>query len=208
VPAATLGLLAVNIGLFCLVPRDAANRLCLLPLGALDLPHVLRTVVAGAWLHADAGLLAGNMVLLGCFGADLEGRIGRWRLVAAGLIGGLIAGLTHLNLLLQPIGIDTDPALMLPCGPLGASGAIAGLMGLFVAGGRGGPHLRLPRPCRSWRLNGILLIVLFLVRDLSGGGGGLPWREALVHGGSIAGAFAGGMMMAPAVGLRPRTERA
>jgi membrane associated rhomboid family serine protease len=74
------------------------------------------------FLHADASHLWGNMVFLWIFGSALEGRIRRGRLLAFYLLAGTASNA------LSAIGY-------LPHGGasgVGASGAIAGLMGLYL----------------------------------------------------------------------------
>jgi len=80
------------------------------------LPFVTSMFLHGGWLH-----LAGNMLFLWVFGAGLEDRLGHGRFLALYLLAGLAASLTQI--------------LMLPDSPLpviGASGAIAGVLGAYL----------------------------------------------------------------------------
>ncbi len=120
------------------------------------------------FLHADPGHLWGNMLFLWIFGSALEGRIGRGRLLLYYLLAG-----TAANALGVVGGLASDFE-----GSLGASGAISGLMGLFMVRcyfsrvSFGIPILgplgyALPVVFRV-RLNAMLLLTLFFLKDLSG----------------------------------------
>lgn len=69
----------------------------------------------GSWMH-----VIGNMWSLWLFGDNLEDNMGPWRFLAFYLICGLIAGFTHY--IINPF--STVPVV-------GASGAIAGVMGAY-----------------------------------------------------------------------------
>jgi membrane associated rhomboid family serine protease len=69
----------------------------------------------GGWIH-----LLGNMWILWIFGDNVEDRLGRFRYLALYLASGIAAALLH---------IFTNPASVVPT--IGASGAIAGIMGAY-----------------------------------------------------------------------------
>jgi membrane associated rhomboid family serine protease len=69
----------------------------------------------GGWIH-----LLGNMWILWIFGDNVEDRLGRVRFIALYLAGGVAAALLH---------IYTNAGSLVPT--LGASGAIAGIMGAY-----------------------------------------------------------------------------
>jgi membrane associated rhomboid family serine protease len=73
------------------------------------------------FMHGGLGHLIGNMLFLVLLGLLVEGALGRTRYLGAYLISGLAAAAASLSM---NWGIDN--------GGLGASGAIAGLMGLFA----------------------------------------------------------------------------
>ena len=79
------------------------------------------TLVTHQFMHAGLGHLIGNMVFLVLLGLLLEPVLGRLQFLTLYLFAGLAAGLTSLGL---NWGVDG--------GGLGASGAIAGLMGLLA----------------------------------------------------------------------------
>jgi membrane associated rhomboid family serine protease len=70
----------------------------------------------GGWLH-----IIGNMIYLWAFGPEIEDAMGRVRYVVIYLLGGLVASLTQVVI---------DPSSTVP--NLGASGAIATVMGAFL----------------------------------------------------------------------------
>lgn len=70
----------------------------------------------GGWMH-----LIGNMLFLNCFGRGMEARLGHGRFLLFYLLSGIVAAGMH---------IASDPASMTPV--LGASGAIAGVLGGYL----------------------------------------------------------------------------
>jgi membrane associated rhomboid family serine protease len=70
----------------------------------------------GSWMH-----IIGNMVYLIIFGDQIEDRLGHGKFLAFYLLCGLAAGLAQ---------VVYQPASIIPC--LGASGAIAGVLGAYL----------------------------------------------------------------------------
>ena len=70
----------------------------------------------GSWMH-----IIGNMIFLWAFGPEIEDAMGRWRYSAFYLAGGLVAMISQ---------VAADPHSAVPM--LGASGAIAAVMGAFM----------------------------------------------------------------------------
>ncbi len=83
--------------------------------------HAYITLITGTFLHAGWLHIIGNMVFLWAFGPAMEDAMGRIRYPAFYLIGGVV------SMLAQVAG---DPGSHVPC--LGASGAIAAVMGAFI----------------------------------------------------------------------------
>lgn len=75
--------------------------------------------IGSLFLHADISHLLGNMLFLWVFGNAVNGVINQFVYLALYLILGLAGGALHL-------AVDGAPAI-------GASGAISGLLGLYVA---------------------------------------------------------------------------
>ncbi|MEM7682638.1 MAG: rhomboid family intramembrane serine protease [Planctomycetota bacterium] len=116
------------------------------------------------FLHADFMHLLGNMVFLWAFGNSVEDRLGKAGYLLFYLGGGVLAGLAH-------VGASGAPVL-------GASGAVAGVTGAFLA-------LFPLSNIRliyffififgSFEVSGLLLIAFYIGKDIlfqfSGGGG-------------------------------------
>jgi len=83
--------------------------------------HHLITIVTAMSMHAGWLHILGNMVFLWAFGPAIEDAMGRFRYLAFYLVGGVVA------MLAQVMG---SPGSTVPC--LGASGAIAAVMGAFI----------------------------------------------------------------------------
>jgi len=98
------------------------------------------TLLTSQFLHADFIHLAGNMWFLAIFGSGIEVKLGRINFIIFYLACGVLSGITQ---------IITTPSSTVPM--LGASGAIAGVMGAFF--------LRYPKSkVRT------LLIIIFIIR--------------------------------------------
>jgi membrane associated rhomboid family serine protease len=79
-----------------------------------------KRLVGSMFLHGSAGHLVGNMIFLALLGLLVEGALGPWLFLGIYLAGGLGAGLASLAWRWGDVGSG-----------LGASGAIAGLMGAY-----------------------------------------------------------------------------
>lgn len=82
--------------------------------------HV-ETLLTSMFLHAGWAHIIGNMIFLWTFGPEIEDVMGRLRYLAFYLLGGLVA---------MTAQVWIDPASTVP--NLGASGAIASVMGAFL----------------------------------------------------------------------------
>jgi membrane associated rhomboid family serine protease len=96
-------------------PIDIPDRSLLSFIGAI----VFSTFLHGGFLH-----IAGNMLFLWIFGNNVEDHLGKVKFVLFYLAAGIVAGFAHVLINLEGI-----PAL-LPA--VGASGAIAGVMGAYL----------------------------------------------------------------------------
>jgi membrane associated rhomboid family serine protease len=207
-PVVTIGLVLTNSVLFIITPAAIIDQLCFLPYSELDLPHVLLTTVTCAFLHGDFDHLFGNMIFLWAFGATLESRLGPRRYLVAYLLCSVISSLIGLNLLLSQIQTFDDPLLLFRCGSLGASGAISGLMGLFVVRcyfdrrSLSLPILFNPLFSRPLQVNGILLIGFFLAMDLAGNVRQMNDLNVTIDYWGHVGGFLGGLMLARAFNLQ------
>jgi membrane associated rhomboid family serine protease len=86
----------------------------------LTIPGNTPTLVSSMFLHGSWMHFIGNMWYLWIFGDNVEDRMGHGRFIAFYLLCGIVAALGHVGM---------DPASTLPT--IGASGAIAGVMGAY-----------------------------------------------------------------------------
>jgi rhomboid family protein len=121
--AVTLGLIAINVYVFLqeLAHGDAfVLAWSAIPARILHGHHAI-TILTSMFLHASWMHIIGNMVFLWAFGPQIEDAMGHVRYLIFYLAGGVIA------MMAQVLG---DPHSHIPC--LGASGAIAAVMGAFI----------------------------------------------------------------------------
>jgi membrane associated rhomboid family serine protease len=106
--------------------QDAAGRVYLqpaeqtIPQAAVPFP-VWLTLLTSMFMHGGFAHLGGNMLYLWIFGDNVEEVLGRVRYLLVYLSCGLSASLAHIAL---------APDSLIPS--LGASGAIAGVMGMYL----------------------------------------------------------------------------
>lgn len=173
-PLVTYSLILANILIFYLFemqvsPELISDYLIFLPLQP-NLFSVPLSAVTSLFLHAGNGHLWGNMLFLWAVGTVVERRIGSTRFTLFYIATGVTANLVFL--LVSKIA-GTPPHI------LGASGAIAGIMGLFAVRCYfksmvfplpilGIFSLFLPLSLKV-RLNSLVIIGLFFLADLNGG---------------------------------------
>ena len=140
-PVVTYGLIGLNIAVFlyqlglsrvgldrwfeawALVPAQLSESFQ----GALEAPaYEWITLVSSQFLHGGFFHVGGNLLYLWVFGNNIEDQLGHLRFLIFYLGCGVLAGLTQWMV---------DPASTVPT--VGASGAIAGVMGAYI--------LRFPR---------------------------------------------------------------
>jgi membrane associated rhomboid family serine protease len=141
-------LLIINIVVFVVVllPEFASSNWIFALLGLSDSPSLdeavlsfgmipyfvlrgekLYTLFTSMFLHADLWHLGGNMLFLYVFGDNVEDTFGHARYLVFYLISGLAADFVFIGAQL----LSTDPtALWIPT--IGASGAIAGVLGAYL----------------------------------------------------------------------------
>jgi len=89
--------------------------------GSGSLPHEVYTLYASMFLHGDLWHLLGNMWFLWIFGDNVEDRLGRFGFLVFYLLAGMVAGLSQIVL---------TAGSEIPM--LGASGAVAGVLGAYL----------------------------------------------------------------------------
>jgi membrane associated rhomboid family serine protease len=159
---------------------------------AAESPAVLVTFLSSLFLHAGWLHLLVNLLYLGFFGGAVESVLGPSRYLALYMLGGVAGGLSH---------VLARPEAQVPA--IGASGAIAGLLGAYLVllpGAALGP-LAPVLSLSGANVPALLLLLVWLLAQALGGvatfasTGGVAWWAHL-------GGFVGGLALAPL--LRPR----
>jgi membrane associated rhomboid family serine protease len=120
---ATALIIAANAWVFLLELEggDAfVNRWAVIP-AQITSGHGWITIFTGMFMHAGWSHIIGNMIFLWAFGPAMEDAMGRFRYLVFYLMGGVLAMLAQ---------VAGSPGSTVPC--LGASGAIAAVMGAFI----------------------------------------------------------------------------
>ena len=123
-PIVTAALIAANVLAFVL---ELANgnafilRWSVVPHDITANGHHLETLVTALFLHASWSHIIGNMIFLWAFGPQIEDAMTPPRYAAFYILGGIVS---------MGAQIGADPGSAIPC--LGASGAIAAVMGAFL----------------------------------------------------------------------------
>ena len=123
VPLVTAGLIGLNAAAFVLEifsGEPFIHQWSLVP-AQIVAGNGWITMVTAMFLHAGWAHILGNMVFLWTFGPQIEDVMGRGRYLVFYLLGGLAATVAQ---------IAASPASTIPI--LGASGAIAAVMGAFL----------------------------------------------------------------------------
>jgi membrane associated rhomboid family serine protease len=153
----------------------------------------------GGWLH-----LGGNMLYLYIFGDSVEDALGHWRYLVFYAIWGLAAALAQ---------VGVDPASQIPM--VGASGAIAGVLGAYIVLHPRAPILVLNTILPLWLLFGLFLVfpawlaigTWFLWNVLGGIGSlGVAGSGGVAFFSHIGGFVAGLLLIRP--GMAGRSTRA
>ena len=122
-PVVTTAIIVVNAFVFVLelMGGDAfVKQWSLIPADIVAGRHWI-TILTAMFMHAGWMHIIGNMVFLWAFGPEVEDAMGALRYLAFYLLSGLVASLAQ---------IAAMPSSTVP--NLGASGAIAGVMGAFL----------------------------------------------------------------------------
>jgi membrane associated rhomboid family serine protease len=162
---------------------------------------VYLTLLTSMFMHGGIAHLLGNMWFLWIFGDNVENRMGHVRYLIFYLLTGLIASLSHVMMNLH------GPGSLIPS--LGASGAISGVMGAYLA------------LCPSRQVRVIMLRVMtvipgymavglwFLFQLVSGLGllGGGSENEGVAYAAHIGGFVAGVVLAQPFTWGREAPQR-
>lgn len=123
VPIVTASIIAVNVIVFLmeLVRGDAFVTAWSVIPAQITSGHSVITILTAMFMHASWSHIIGNMIFLWAFSPEIEDAMGPVRYLIFYLLGGLLAMLAQ---------IAADPHSTVP--NLGASGAIAAVMGAFI----------------------------------------------------------------------------
>jgi len=123
VPVVTAGIIVVNVVVFVLelMRGDAfVTQWAAVPAQIVSGHHWI-TILTAMFMHGSWSHIIGNMIFLWAFAPEIEDAMGRGRYVVFYLVGGLVAMLAQ---------VAASPHSTVP--NLGASGAIAAVMGAFI----------------------------------------------------------------------------
>ena len=180
-PVVTAFIIAVNVLVFLLelMRGDAfVMQWSAIP-AQITSGHHWITILSAMFMHGSWSHIIGNMVFLSAFGPEIEDAMGRGRYLIFYLAGGLVAMLAQ---------VVADPHSTVP--NLGASGAIAAVMGAFI--------VTYPRD----RIKAVLLIFVFVKITFIPASLliGFWFLTQLVHAGSVAQVQTGGVAYLAHVG--------
>jgi membrane associated rhomboid family serine protease len=122
-PIITLSIIIINVIVFIcetIYGDPFVTKWAMVPANVSSGHHLI-TILTAMFMHASWSHIIGNMVFLWAFGPEIEDEMGPWRYTAFYLLGGVAAALAQLAF---------DPHSTVP--NLGASGAIAAVMGAFL----------------------------------------------------------------------------
>jgi membrane associated rhomboid family serine protease len=205
IPWVTAGLIAANVAIHHIVaePTDYAMRMA-------DPSLWPWTNFSSLFVHANDEHLWGNMLFLWVFGSAVEPRVGRARTLAYYLLVGSAGNALSVAFYAWAAGDDTIATV-------GASGAIMGLMGLFVVRcyfTRVGLAIPLFGPLGAGlpvgyrvQVNAMLLAGLYLCLDLLGARSDLAGEWTGVDHMAHLGGYGLGLCLAYATGLAREGQR-
>lgn len=151
------------------------------------LPFITSTFLHGSWMH-----VIGNMWILWLFGDNVEDKMGKARFIAFYLLCGLIASVTHFI-----FNISSDVPVV------GASGAVAGIMGAYFLMFRKAKVLTYIPPIFLFNFPAWIYLGFWIITQLYGGAAGLlAGADQQVAFWAHIGGFAAGMLLFKAF-LRP-----
>ena len=160
-PGVTVTLITLNVlvYVFQLMLSDRAQDAFILNFGLVPAYFSLVNVVTAMFVHGGFAHLAGNMLFLWIFGDNVEDRLGHFRFIVFYLLCGFSAAFAQSVL---------NPDSLVPM--VGASGAIAGVMGAYLVLY---PHSRVlmlfPFPLFLFELPAVVFLgIWFFIQFLNG----------------------------------------
>jgi membrane associated rhomboid family serine protease len=168
--------------------------------GAIDLQptpvSVYLTLLTSMFMHGSFAHLLGNMLYLWIFGDNLEDAMGHGRYLFFYLLTGIVAGLSHVMVTAVLARNPLVPSL-------GASGAIAGVLGGYIVlfPGR---RVRVIWLYQVLHVPAVLTIGLWFVFQLVAGAGTLGTDVGGVAYGAHIGGFIAGLLLVKLFDTRGR----
>jgi membrane associated rhomboid family serine protease len=177
-PVVTITLIALNVALFLFglaLDHESRERF-IYAFGLVPAYFSIVTVFTSMFVHGGVMHLAGNMLFLWIFGDNVEDRVGHGRFVAFYLLCGFAAAVAQTVL---------NRHSLVPM--VGASGAIAGVMGAYLVLY---PHSRIlmlfPFPLFVFELPAVVFLVMWFLLQFLNGINQLPAFERNALSGGVA----------------------
>jgi membrane associated rhomboid family serine protease len=177
-PGVTISLIVVNVVayLFQLLLTAQGRDSFLYAFGLVPAYFSVITMFTSMFVHGGLAHLAGNMLFLWIFGDNVEDRMGHGRFIVFYLLCGVVAAGAQTAL---------QPNSLVPM--VGASGAIAGVMGAYLVLY---PHSRIlmlfPFPPILFELPALFFLALWFVVQFLNGINQLPVFEKDAISGGVA----------------------
>jgi membrane associated rhomboid family serine protease len=160
-PGVTVSLIILNALVYVLqlMLTERAQDAFIIGFGLVPAYFSVINVLTSMFVHGGFAHLAGNLLFLWIFGDNVEDRLGHGRFLAFYLLCGFAAAIAQVAL---------NPDSLVPM--VGASGAIAGVMGAYlVLYPRSRVLMLFPFPLFLFELPAIVFLVIwFLVQFLNG----------------------------------------
>ena len=175
-PGVTVSIIILNISIYIFqVGLDERTReLFIYSFGVVPAYFTVGSIFSSMFVHGGLAHLVGNMLFLWIFGDNVEDRMGHLRYAFFYLACGFVAAVSQVAL---------EPQSLVPM--VGASGAIAGVMGAYLVLY---PHSRVlmlfPFPVFLFELPAVAFLGLWFVVQFLNGIGQLPvFQQDQISGG-------------------------
>jgi membrane associated rhomboid family serine protease len=177
-PGVTITLIALNVVvfLFQLLLSERAMEAFIFAFGVVPAQLSILSIFTSMFVHGGLAHLAGNMLFLWIFGDNVEDRLGHGRFIVFYLLCGVAAALAQVTL---------NPESLVPM--VGASGAIAGVMGAYlVLYPRSRVLMLFPFPVFLFELPAIAFLGVWFFAQFLNGVNQLPIFEQDAISGGVA----------------------
>ena len=177
-PGVTITLIVLNVAIYLLqlLLTDQDRDAFLIGFGLVPAYFSMLNAFTAMFVHGGLAHLGGNMLFLWIFGDNVEDRLGHGRFIAFYLMCGFAAAIAQTAL---------NPNSLVPM--VGASGAIAGVMGAYLVLY---PHSRVlmlfPFPVFLFELPAIVFLVIWFLVQFLNGVNQLPIFERNAISGGVA----------------------